>query len=74
MKLLNFFAAALLALASAGASAQQQVVIVTSFTVAHSITLIASAFGLGPDALWLHLKPLSLNFWLHGIESARIHG
>jgi len=26
--------------------------IVTSFTVAHSITLIASAFGLAPDALW----------------------
>lgn len=28
------------------------VLIVTSFTVAHSLTLIASAFGLGPDALW----------------------
>jgi len=28
------------------------VLIVTSFTVAHSITLIASARGLGPDALW----------------------
>jgi len=28
------------------------VVIVTSFTVAHSITLLASAFGFGPDALW----------------------
>jgi hypothetical protein len=28
------------------------VVIVTSFTVAHSITLIASAFGFVPDALW----------------------
>ena len=27
-------------------------IIVTGFTVAHSITLIASAFGLGPDALW----------------------
>ncbi len=26
--------------------------IVTSFTVAHSITLLASAFGLGPTALW----------------------
>jgi hypothetical protein len=26
--------------------------IVTSFTVAHSITLIASAFGVAPDALW----------------------
>ncbi len=26
--------------------------IVTAFTVAHSITLIASAFGLGPDASW----------------------
>jgi hypothetical protein len=28
------------------------VVIVTSFTIAHSITLIASAFGFVPDALW----------------------
>jgi hypothetical protein len=26
--------------------------IVTSFTVAHSITLLASAYGLGPAALW----------------------
>ncbi len=26
--------------------------VVTSFTVAHSITLIASAYNLGPDALW----------------------
>jgi hypothetical protein len=28
------------------------VVIVTAFTVAHSITLIAAASGFGPDALW----------------------
>jgi hypothetical protein len=28
------------------------VLVVTSFTVAHSLTLIASAFGLAPDALW----------------------
>ena len=28
------------------------VVIVTSFTVAHSITLLAAAFGFVPDALW----------------------
>ena len=28
------------------------VVIVTAFTVAHSITLIASAFGLAPNTLW----------------------
>jgi len=28
------------------------VVVVTSFTVAHSITLIASAYDLGPSALW----------------------
>lgn len=27
-------------------------VVVTSFTVAHSITLIAAAYNLGPDALW----------------------
>jgi len=26
--------------------------VVTAFTVAHSITLIASAFGMAPDALW----------------------
>ena len=31
---------------------KQLVVIVTSFTVAHSVTLIASAFGFAPDALW----------------------
>jgi HupE / UreJ protein len=31
---------------------RQLVVIVTSFTVAHSITLLASAFGVAPDALW----------------------
>jgi HupE/UreJ protein len=28
------------------------VAVVTSFTVAHSITLIASAYGIAPDALW----------------------
>ena len=28
------------------------ILLVTSFTVAHSITLIASAFGLAPNALW----------------------
>jgi HupE/UreJ protein len=28
------------------------VLVVTSFTIAHSITLIASAYGLAPDALW----------------------
>jgi hypothetical protein len=28
------------------------VALVTSFTVAHSITLIAAAYNLGPDALW----------------------
>ncbi len=31
---------------------RQLAAIVTAFTVAHSVTLIASAFGLGPDALW----------------------
>ena len=30
----------------------QLVLLVTAFTVAHSITLIASAYNLGPDALW----------------------
>lgn len=28
------------------------ILIVTAFTVAHSVTLIASAYDLGPDALW----------------------
>lgn len=28
------------------------VAVVTSFTIAHSMTLIASAYNLGPDALW----------------------
>src|SRR4030095_13739841 len=28
------------------------IAVITSFTVAHSITLIASALGLAPDALW----------------------
>jgi hypothetical protein len=28
------------------------VVVVTAFTIAHSITLIASAYNIGPDALW----------------------
>jgi hypothetical protein len=28
------------------------IMVVTSFTVAHSVTLIASAYELGPDALW----------------------
>ena len=27
-------------------------IVITSFTVAHSVTLIASAFGLAPDSLW----------------------
>ena len=31
---------------------RQLVIVVTSFTVAHSITLIAAAYGLAPDALW----------------------
>jgi hypothetical protein len=28
------------------------IMVITTFTVAHSITLIASAYNLGPDALW----------------------
>ena len=28
------------------------VVVITAFTVAHSVTLIASAFGMAPDSLW----------------------
>jgi hypothetical protein len=31
---------------------RQLILVVTAFTVAHSITLIASAYNLGPDALW----------------------
>ncbi len=31
---------------------RQLLLIVTSFTVAHSLTLIAAAYGFGPDGLW----------------------
>ena len=31
---------------------RQLIVVVTAFTVAHSMTLIASAYGMGPDAGW----------------------
>jgi len=31
---------------------RQLLVVITSFTVAHSITLIASAYNIAPDALW----------------------
>jgi HupE / UreJ protein len=31
---------------------RQLLVVVTAFTVAHSVTLIASAYDMGPDALW----------------------
>jgi len=31
---------------------RQLIVVVTSFTVAHSVTLIAAAYNFGPDALW----------------------
>ncbi len=31
---------------------RQLIVVVTAFTVAHSITLVASAYNFGPDALW----------------------
>jgi hypothetical protein len=31
---------------------RQLLVVITSFTVAHSVTLIASAYNIGPDALW----------------------
>jgi hypothetical protein len=31
---------------------RQLLVVVTAFTVAHSITLIASAYNIGPDGLW----------------------
>ena len=27
-------------------------IVVTAFTVAHSVTLIASAYGMAPDSLW----------------------
>jgi uncharacterized membrane protein len=35
---------------------RELMVVVTSFTVAHSVTLIASAYGLAPNALWF--RPL----------------
>ena len=31
---------------------RQLILVVTAFTVAHSVTLIASAYDMGPDALW----------------------
>ncbi len=31
---------------------RQLILVVTAFTIAHSVTLIASAYNLGPDALW----------------------
>lgn len=31
---------------------RQLVIVVTAFTIAHSVTLIASAYGLAPSALW----------------------
>jgi len=31
---------------------RQLIVVVTAFTLAHSITLVASAYNLGPEALW----------------------
>ncbi len=31
---------------------RELVLLVTAFTVAHSVTLVASAYGLAPDALW----------------------
>jgi hypothetical protein len=31
---------------------RQLLVVVTAFTIAHSVTLIASAYNIGPDALW----------------------
>jgi hypothetical protein len=53
--------------------------VVTAFTVAHSITLLASAFGLAPDALWF--PPLIETLiaasivWmaLENIASAKVH-
>ena len=41
------------------------VTVVTAFTVAHSITLIASAFGLAPDALWFPPLIETLVRWRH---------
>jgi hypothetical protein len=31
---------------------RQLVVVITAFTLAHSVTLLASAYGMAPDALW----------------------
>ena len=55
------------------------VTIVTAFTVAHSITLIASAYDLGPDALWFPpfietLIATSIVYMaLENIVGARLH-
>jgi hypothetical protein len=53
--------------------------IVTSFTIAHSITLIAAATGLAPDALWFPplietLIALSIVFMaFENIVGAKLH-
>ena len=49
------------------------VVIVTSFTVAHSITLIASAYGLAPDALWFPPLIETLIAIIDRLHGAREH-
>lgn len=55
------------------------ITIVTAFTVAHSITLIASAYNLGPDALWFPpfietLIATSIVYMaLENIVGARLH-
>lgn len=55
------------------------VTIVTAFTVAHSITLIASAYNLGPDSLWFPpfietLIATSIVYMsLENIVGARLH-
>lgn len=60
-------------------SVRALVPIVTAFTVAHSITLIASAMGLAPDALWFPplietLIALSIVFMaFENILGARLH-
>ena len=49
------------------------VLVVTAFTVAHSITLIASAFNFAPDALWFPPLDRDADRGIHRLHGAREH-
>jgi len=47
--------------------------VVTAFTVAHSVTLIASAYDLAPDALWFPAAHRNAHRHVHRLHGAREH-